>query len=125
LKPILLVFSIFVLMRGHNAPGGGFVGGLLAASAFVLQMVAFSSAEARRHLKLEPYLFFAVGLLFALSSGVISLFYGEAFLTGHWVKFDLPLLGVTKLGTPVLFDLGVYFTVLGAVLFIFLPLKDE
>lgn len=125
LKPILLVFSVFVLMRGHNAPGGGFVGGLVAACAFVLQMIAFDSAAARRHLRLEPYLFLGMGLWFALTSGLISLFQGKPFLTGLWAEVHLPVIGVLKLGTPVLFDLGVYCVVLGAVLFIFLPLKDE
>jgi len=125
LKPILLVFSVFILMRGHNASGGGFIGGLIAATAFVLKMIAFDSAEARRHLRFEPYLFLGIGLLFALTGGAVALFFDQPFLTGLWIKVVLPFLGEMKLGTPVLFDVGVYFVVLGAVLFIFLPLKEE
>lgn len=125
LKPVFLIFSVFVLLRGHNAPGGGFVGGLIASSAFVLQMIAFDSAEARRHMRLEPHLFLGMGLLFALLSGVMALFFGEPFLTGIWWKLAVPFLGEFKFGTPTLFDFGVYFVVLGSVLFIFLPLKDE
>ncbi|HCM42476.1 MAG TPA: Na+/H+ antiporter subunit B [Candidatus Omnitrophica bacterium] len=125
LKPVFLVFSIFLLLRGHNAPGGGFVGGLVAASAFVLQMIAFDSAEARRHLRFEPHAFLGLGLLCALSSGVWAFFQAKPFLTGLWIKVQVPVFGVLKLGTPALFDLGVYFVVLGGVMFIFLPLKDE
>jgi multicomponent Na+:H+ antiporter subunit B len=125
LKPVFLIFSIFLLLRGHNAPGGGFVGGLVAASAFVLQMIAFDSAEARRHLRFEPSAFLGLGLLCALSSGLLAFFQAKPFLTGLWVKIQLPVFGVLKLGTPALFDLGVYLVVLGGVMLIFLPLKDE
>lgn len=125
LKPVFLIFSIFLLLRGHNAPGGGFVGGLVAASAFVLQMIAFDSAEARRHLRFEPSAFLGLGLLCALSSGLLAFFQAKPFLTGLWVKIQLPIFGVLKLGTPALFDLGVYLVVLGGVMLIFLPLKDE
>jgi len=125
LKPFFIVFSIFLLLRGHNAPGGGFVGGLVAASAFVLQMIAFDSAEARRHLCFEPSAFLGLGLLCALSSGLLAFFQAKPFLTGLWIKIQLPIFGVLKLGTPALFDLGVYLVVLGGVMLIFLPLKDE
>jgi len=125
LKPIFLLFSIFLLLRGHNSPGGGFVGGLVAASAFVLQMIAFDSAEARRHLRFEPPVFLGLGLLCALTSGLLAFFQAKPFLTGLWVNVQLPILGLLKLGTPALFDLGVYLVVLGGVMFIFLPLKDE
>ncbi|HRK62301.1 MAG TPA: Na+/H+ antiporter subunit B [Candidatus Omnitrophota bacterium] len=125
LKPVFLIFSVFLLLRGHNAPGGGFVGGLVAASAFVLQMIAFDSAEARRHLRFEPHAFLGLGLLCALSSGIWAFFQAKPFLTGLWIKLQIPVFGLLKLGTPALFDLGVYFVVLGGVMFIFLPLKDE
>jgi len=76
-------------------------------------------------LRFEPSAFLGLGLLCALSSGLLAFFQAKPFLTGLWVKIQLPVFGVLKLGTPALFDLGVYLVVLGGVMLIFLPLKDE
>lgn len=111
---LLLVFSAFLLVRGHNLPGGGFSGGLVAASAFALQALAYGVESARRQLGINPIALIAIGLTIALISGLLGTIYDLPFLTGLWDKTPLPVIG--KLGTPLLFDVGVYVVVLGVVL---------
>lgn len=123
LLPLMLIFSFFLLLRGHNEPGGGFVGGLVAAAAYALYLIANGIEEAKKLLKSEPIKLIAVGLLIALSSGIISIIYGEDFMTGVWAKNELPVVG--KVGTPLLFDLGVYFLVIGITLSIVFTLAEE
>jgi multicomponent Na+:H+ antiporter subunit B len=120
LLPVLLVFSFFVLIRGHYEPGGGFVGGLVAASAFALYTFSNGVIEAKR---LFPHakLFIVLGLAFSLSSGLVSVFAGQVVFTGLWADFSLPVIG--KLSTPLLFDVGVYFVVVGVATSIIFTLK--
>jgi multicomponent Na+:H+ antiporter subunit B len=124
LLPLLLIFSVFLLLRGHNDPGGGFVGGLVAAAALALYGLAFGAAETRRLLNINPRHLIGIGLLLAVSSGLVAVvFMGEPFMTGVWGETELPALG--KPGTPLLFDLGVYLVVVGMVLTILLALSEE
>lgn len=123
LLPLLLLFSFFLLLRGHNAPGGGFIGGLVAAAAFALYAVANGAAEARKILGAEPRVLIGFGLSVALASGLLPLFLGLPFMTGLWLPNELPALG--KIGTPVLFDLGVYFVVIGVTLLIIFSLMED
>ena len=110
---LLLLFSIFVLFRGHNEPGGGFVGGLVAASAFALYALAEGVAAARRALRYSPRIFIAGGLAVALGSALVSVVLGYEFMEGVWGERTLP--GVKLLGTPLFFDIGVYLVVFGTV----------
>ena len=123
LLPILFMFSLFLLVRGHNLPGGGFVGGLVAAAAFVLYAIAHDVEQARSLLRVNTIGFLGVGLLVALSSALLSSFQGLAFMTGLWLHRHVPVLG--KLGTPVVFDMGVYLVVLGATLTVLFNLLEE
>jgi multicomponent Na+:H+ antiporter subunit B len=129
--PLLLMFSVIVTLNGHNLPGGGFVGGLMAASALALHSMAFNAGATRQLLRVSPIALIGVGLSLALMSGLISLlapaFGGadHAFMTGLWTSFDAPGIGPLKIGTPLLFDLGVYFTVLGVTLVMVLTLEEE
>ena len=123
LLPLMLIFSFFLLLRGHNEPGGGFVGGLVAAAAYALYLIANGLEEAKKLLKAEPIKLVAVGLFIAFASGFISIISGQDFMTGIWVKNEFPVIG--KVGTPILFDLGVYFLVLGIVLKIIFSLAEE
>ena len=120
LMPMILLYSVFLLLRGHHLPGGGFVGGLVAAVAFVLYAFAFDPADARRLLRVEPGTLIGAGLLTALASGAVALWEGEPFLAGQW-----RLVGELKLGTPLLFDLGVYLVVLGATLAMVLSMAER
>lgn len=125
LMPMMLLFSVFLLLRGHNLPGGGFVGGLMAASAFGLYSFAFSPREARLLLRVDPRSLIGFGLLLALASGAIPVFMGEPFLTGQWEIFTLPEWGSVKLGTPMLFDTGIYLLVMGATLTMVLTMAER
>lgn len=125
LFPVMLLFSIYALLRGHNDPGGGFVGGLAAASAYTLYALAYSAREARQLLKVDSVSLIGWGLLIALGSGIFSIVQGKPFLTGAWGTIDLGLAGAIKLGTPLIFDIGVYLVVLGVTLTIILALSSE
>lgn len=124
LMPLLILFSIFIWLRGHNEPGGGFVGGLIAASAYVLYGIAFGIQKAEELLRIPPRMLIGIGLFLALFSGLIPvLFTGEPFMTGVWGTQEYP--NFHKLGTPVMFDTGVYLTVLGVTLWIMYSLAEE
>ncbi|WP_322797076.1 MnhB domain-containing protein [Tepidiforma sp.] len=123
LASLLLTASIYLLWRGHNAPGGGFSGGIMAAAAFVLLAISFDPDAGWRAPRLSPLVLIPLGLLVALGSGFIGVLTGGAFLEGRWVT-----LGVgegVKLGTPLLFDLGVYLVVVGVALAVIIPLMRE
>lgn len=123
LTGLLLVFSVFLLLRGHNLPGGGFAGGLVAACAVVLHALANGFPSARRLLGVYPRIIMAGGLFVAIIAGLAGTVAGRPFLTGLWDKTPLPVVG--KLGTPLLFDAGVYFTVVGVVCLVVFSLGEE
>lgn len=123
LTSLLLVFSVFLLLRGHHLPGGGFAGGLVAAGAFVLHAFAAGFPVARRLLVVDPRRLLGCGLSVALASGLAANAVGLPFLTGLWSGTPLPLIG--KLGTPLLFDVGVYLTVLGVATLVVFSLGEE
>ncbi|MEX0810754.1 MAG: Na+/H+ antiporter subunit B [Chitinophagales bacterium] len=117
--PVMCLFSIYLLFRGHNLPGGGFVGGLTAGAAIVLYAFARGVDYVNNRLHLNPFAITASGLLIAFASGMIAVFKGEIFLKGIWLDWEIPF--IPKLGTPFLFDIGVYVVVLGIVLLIIFP----
>jgi multicomponent Na+:H+ antiporter subunit B len=117
---LMIVFSIYLLLRGHNEPGGGFVGGLVAASAVALVAMANGAAAARRALVVAPQALVIAGLAIAVAAGVLAAFAAEPFLTGLW-QFPAGL----PLGTPLLFDVGVYLTVFGSVAMLVLALEGD
>jgi multicomponent Na+:H+ antiporter subunit A len=119
LMPLLLVFSIFLLLRGHNQPGGGFVGGLVAAAAFALYGIAFGVHRARQALLVRPLTLLGVGLLIALVSGLPAVLRGQPFMTAVWSS------GPVALGTPYLLDVGVFLVVTGVVLMMIFTLAEE
>lgn len=123
LLPLLLLFSIFILLRGHYEPGGGFVGGLTAAIAFVLHMIANGLQKTRVLLRYHPGIFIPIGLLLAFLSGVAPMLAGEPFMTGLWLDAPLPVLGT--IGSSLFFDLGVYFVVLGVTLTILFTIVEN
>lgn len=125
LLPLLLLFSIFVFGRGHNEPGGGFVGGLVAAAAYALYAIAYDTRAARQILPTEPRILVGTGLLIAFISGVIGVFSGYPLLTGQWRDFELPGFGKVEIGTTLLFEAGVYLVVLGVTLIIIFALAEE
>jgi multicomponent Na+:H+ antiporter subunit A len=119
LMPLLLLFSVFLLLRGHNEPGGGFVGGLVAAAAFALYSIAFGVERARKALLVRPLTLLGAGLLAALLSGLPGVLQGRPFLSALWAP------GPMAVGTPALFDVGVFLVVAGVVLMMVFSLAEE
>jgi multicomponent Na+:H+ antiporter subunit B len=169
LTPLFLLFSFYILFRGHNHPGGGFIGGLIGSITFVFHVLAHGSQRTARQyfsirlyrykryenhnrmdnlrrfinanvfdrsnkngsqeaqnyflFRIKPSLVMGSGLLMAAGSGMIGLFYGEPFMTGYWL--DVKILFIGSLGTPFLFDFGVYQLVLGMVLKMIFTMSRE
>jgi multicomponent Na+:H+ antiporter subunit B len=117
LVALLLIFSVYMLLRGHNEPGGGFIGGLIGAVGFVIQAIACGTASARKALRVDPSNIAMAGLGVALLAGLFAALFGEPLFTGQWL-----FLGATEdsKGLPIssvlVFDVGVYLVVMGAIL---------
>ncbi len=121
---LMLLFSAFVLLRGHNEPGGGFIGGLIAASALAIYGIAFGVGAVRRAIRFHPMAIAGTGLLLATVSGFVSIFAGVPFMTGLWIYPHV--FGVeVPLATVMSFDIGVYLVVVGAITSIALALEQE
>jgi multicomponent Na+:H+ antiporter subunit B len=113
IEPLLLFFSAYVLLAGHDEPGGGFVGGLVAAAALTLHAIAFGVDSARRALRLDPRTIAGLGLVVALVAVWAAVVAGRPPMTGLWAEAPG---GTLLVGTPVLFDAGVFLVVLGSAL---------
>ena len=123
LLPILLVFSIFVLLRGHYHPGGGFVGGLVASIAFMLHSFAHGTNETMTLLQRKPLSLIPIGLSIAVLSMFLPMFFGVPVMTGMWFENPLPVIGTV--GTALFFDIGVYLVVIGVVLTILFTISQS
>ena len=121
---LMLVFSVFVLLRGHNDPGGGFIAGLIAGAAMAAHGVAFGIKGVRRLLRVRPTSIAGAGLLVSAASGLPSLLVGKPFMTGVWFKLDLPGIHL-DLSTLLLFDLGVFLIVAGTFTAVTLSLEED
>ncbi|SFR54979.1 multisubunit sodium/proton antiporter, MrpB subunit [Marinobacter daqiaonensis] len=113
--PLQLMFSVFLLLRGHDEPGGGFIGGLVAASAFVIHAFSFGSEATLKVMRIWPGDFLAAGLLLALASTLPAIVAGQPILTAHWWQIPLPGGDYFKMSSVLIFDVGVYLTVLGTI----------
>jgi multicomponent Na+:H+ antiporter subunit B len=117
---LMLLFSVYLLLRGHNEPGGGFVGGLVAASALFLQAITNGVTATRRALRVEPRVIAVVGVAVAIVAGLAGAVVDAPFLTGVWAfPAGIPL------GSPLLFDVGVYLVVVGAVTTLVFALEED
>ena len=124
LTSLMVLFSVFVLLRGHNEPGGGFTGGLVAASAFAIYGIACGANEVRRAFYFHPMAISGFGLLLAAMSGLLSVFYDVPFLTGIWTSLNVFGLEI-ELSTGMFFDFGVDVVVVGSITSIALALEDR
>ncbi|MCZ7912797.1 Na(+)/H(+) antiporter subunit B [Agrobacterium leguminum] len=121
---LMVLFSIFVLLRGHNEPGGGFIGGLIAVSALAIYGIAYGVTAVRRAIMFHPLSIAGAGLLLSMLSGLGSIAAGVPFMTGLWVYPSL--FGVEiPLSTVMSFDIGVYLVVVGAITSIALALEER
>lgn len=123
LIPIFLGFAIYMFFRGHNQPGGGFIAGLIASIPFMIYSMAYGVDKVQEIFHIKPMFMATIGLLLAAVSGVFSMFIGEPMMTSLWLPEKVSILG--KVGTPILFDLGVFFLVAGVVLKITFLLTKE
>ena len=121
----ILVFSVYLLFAGHNQPGGGFVGGLLAGAALVLRYASGGSAEVERLARVEPQTLFGVGLLLSAGTGLVPALLGDAFLQSTTWTWEVPVLGTVKASSTLFFDIGVYLVVVGLVLMVLEVLGGE
>jgi multicomponent Na+:H+ antiporter subunit B len=119
------VFAVLALFRGHNYPGGGFIGGLMAGLAIVYRGFAFNAFQIKEELKDRPERYIASGLLIILMSFVPSLIKKAPLMTGFWFTIPMPFGEGLKLGTPFLFDIGVFFTVIGVTLMFVFSLTQK
>ena len=124
LTVLMLVFSVFVLLRGHNEPGGGFIGGVIAASALAILGIAEGVAAVRRTLGMDPLGIAGVGLLLSALAGILPFFGNLPFMTGLWATLPLGL-GEADISSVMLFDLGVYLVVTGTLTAIALALEEK
>jgi multicomponent Na+:H+ antiporter subunit B len=128
ITPLMVAFSLFILLRGHNEPGGGFIGGLIAATAFALYAKAMGVAATRRALRFAPEAIAVGGLGFAALAGLWGFVQEGAFLKGMWPLLTTAADG-SKMGLPVgsvlLFDVGVYLVVVGSVVTILFALEED
>jgi multicomponent Na+:H+ antiporter subunit B len=122
LLPLLLLFSIFILLRGHYLPGGGFVGGLIASVAFILHAFANGLRNTRNLMGIHPGFLMPVGLSISLVSGLFPFLLGKPFMTGIWFAEKVAVIG--SIGTALFFDIGVYLVVIGASLTIIFTISE-
>lgn len=123
---ILVIFSIIMLIRGHNLPGGGFIGGLLAGLSLAYKGFAFTPGILEKEMKIKPEIFIVFGLVLIFFSLFPGFFIEGTLMQGIWFTIPFPFTEGYKFGTPFLFDIGVYFIVIGVtVLFLFSLTEKE
>lgn len=122
---LMVIYSLIVLLSGHNQPGGGFIGGLIAASAFALYGIACGVGPVRRALYFHPIALAGFGMLLAAVSGLFSLTEGVPYLTGLWWFPEIAKGVELPLSTPLMFDIGVWLVVVGALVSIALALEEK
>ena len=117
---LVLVLSVYLLWRGHHAPGGGFIAALVAATGFALVALSEGPGVVRRGLRIKPQYLIGAGLVLSMGAGLIGMMRQQPFLTGVW----WPSTSVVA-GTPLFFDTGVFLVVLGAILTVLLALEES
>ncbi|SES29932.1 Na(+)/H(+) antiporter subunit B [Psychrobacillus sp. OK032] len=122
---IILTFGVYLFLSGHNTPGGGFIGGLVLASAIVLLYLSHDIETVQKSLPLDFKLVAASGVLLATGTGIGSLLFGAPFMSQTFAYFDLPVFGKTELTTVTIFEAGVALAVVGVVVTIILSISED
>ncbi len=111
---LINVFALYLLLRGHNLPGGGFIGGLVSALSLIMLSLANGVERTQQILRVDPIRLAAIGLLLAFLTALVPVFFGADFLKHYNWKFtDVPVMGSLAVGTPLFFDIGVFLVVVG------------
>ena len=121
LSGLILMLSVYLLWQGHNAPGGGFIAALVATTGFALVALTEGPDAVRNGIRIKPQYLIATGMLLAMGSGIAGMIQGRPFLTGIWWPANTD---VVWIGTPLIFDIGVFLTVIGAILTVLLALEE-
>lgn len=122
---IILTLGVYLFLSGHNNPGGGFIGGLVLASAVVLLYLAYDIETVHKGIPFDFKLVAALGVLIAVTSGLGAVFFDSHFLTQAFSYFNLPVFGETELSTVSIFEAGVALTVVGVVVTIILSISED
>ncbi|MGM8211540.1 Na(+)/H(+) antiporter subunit B [Virgibacillus sp. W0430] len=122
---IILTLALYLFFSGHHAPGGGFIGGLVLASAFVLLYLAFDTETIEKSIPLDFKIVAAFGALLAVASGTGALLFGAPFLSQSFAYVQLPFFGKVELTTITIFEAGVALTVVGVVVTIILSISKD
>ena len=122
---IVFAFSCYLCFAGHNAPGGGFIGGLMTASAILVLYLAFDKKVMNKVISFDFTVVIGIGLLFAVGTGIASMLFDYPFLTHFFDYFQFPFFGEVELTTALTFDLGVYLVVVGAAMSIILVIAGD
>ncbi|UOQ85717.1 Na(+)/H(+) antiporter subunit B [Gracilibacillus salinarum] len=122
---ILFGFAVNLFLAGHNAPGGGFLGGLMTSAAIVLMYMAYGERAVNKVLPFNYRTVLAIGLIIAIATAVGSFLFGEPFLSQTFGYFHFPIFGEMELATALFFDLGVYLTVIGVAMTIVLTISSD
>ncbi len=123
--PVIFLFALYLLLAGHNNPGGGFIAGVMTAAALTLQYVVFGMREVQRVTRSSYLGLVALGLTFALGTGLGSLVLGWGFLKSGILHLTLPIFGEVEVVSAVVFDVGVFFIVVGVTVTIISLLGRE
>lgn len=121
---VMVIFAVYVTLRGHNEPGGGFIGGLIAAAAMAIFGMSSGPEAVRNALRFEPMAIAGCGVLLAAGAGLVSAFHGAPFLTAFWADLPLGHSAVT-FSTPAMFDIGVFLVVFGTISAVLLGLEEH
>lgn len=122
---IILTLAFYLFFEGHNAPGGGFVAGLILASSFILLLLAFDLEVLRKNVPENFRIIATIGATLILSTSFIPVFFGKPFLTQFAFDMHLPIIGSYHFSTTTFFELGVSLTVLGVVMTIMLAISED
>jgi monovalent cation:proton antiporter len=122
---VVLLFSLYLLLRGHNSPGGGFIAGVMTALGVLLQSIASDLRYVRLVFRVEPRVLAGIGLMTSLTTGLVPMLLGYPFLTSTFGHVHVPGLGEVEIASAFFFDLGVYCVVVGGSLLMMITLAEE
>ena len=125
LFPVIGAAAVFLLLRGHDQPGGGFVAGITMAIAFILQYMAGGTRWVEVRLRILPVRWMGFGLVFAACTGAVAWLFGRPFLTSYFAYGEVPAIGAVPMASALLFDLGVFALVVGAVVLMLIALAHQ
>ncbi|MDY6799773.1 MAG: MnhB domain-containing protein [Bacteroidota bacterium] len=121
---VMVIYSIYLLLRGHNNPGGGFIAGIIASTGFIFHAIIHGTKDLQNIIKFQPQLFIASGLSLVFIAAFLPVISSKEILTGLWIQIKIPVCGELHLGTPLIFDTGIFLVVIGVILTIVISIME-